>query len=557
MAGIAVLGTLALLAAVPQAAAQTGVDRPVPDAGRVLEQIQPERRLPEKPSVDLDVERRPAMRRPAGETLRVERLRITGATVFPTETLHALVADAEGRRLSLARLAALAQRITDYYRNHGYLISRAYLPAQTITGGVVEIAVLEGELGAVRIDDEAGLHGAALAPLEAIPTDAPLTANALERSLLLTSDVPGVNVTAILAPGATVGTADLRVGVTPAQRVTGFVSLDSYGNDYTGEARATGHVNFNNPLQLGDQLSLTGLISEDNLYYGRVAYQLPVNRWGTRAGAVYTYLDYRLGGDFEALDAEGNAGIASVNVRHPFVRSRAFNLYASLRYAHKLLEERIGAFDTETHAQLDNVTAGLSGDFNDSFGRGAVNAFDLRYTAGDLELDPASRAIDAATAETAGGFDKFNLGFQRLQRLSDAASLYLFYRGQYTDDNLDSAEQMSLGGAYGVRAYPQGEVSADEAHLLTVEGRLDLDLPWPGRWQAIAFIDHGYARLSAQPYTDEDNYRDLTGAGVGLNVYLPRGWRLRGHVAWRVGDDEPRAGDDDSPRAWLYVAKYF
>ena len=38
-----------------------------------------------------------------------------------------------------------------YYRAHGYFVARAYLPAQDITGGEVEIAVLEGRIGTVTV----------------------------------------------------------------------------------------------------------------------------------------------------------------------------------------------------------------------------------------------------------------------------------------------------------------------------------------------------------------------------------------------------------------------
>jgi POTRA domain, ShlB-type len=38
----------------------------------------------------------------------------------------------------------VAVRVTGLYRDRGYFLARAYLPAQEIEGGIVRIAVLEG-----------------------------------------------------------------------------------------------------------------------------------------------------------------------------------------------------------------------------------------------------------------------------------------------------------------------------------------------------------------------------------------------------------------------------
>ena len=40
---------------------------------------------------------------------------------------------------------------------------------------------------------------------------------------------------------------------------------------------------------------------------------------------------------------------------------------------------------------------------------------------------------------------------------------------QFSNKNLDSSEQLSLGGITGVRAYPSGEASGDQGYKLTTE----------------------------------------------------------------------------------------
>ena len=45
---------------------------------------------------------------------------------------------------------------------------------------------------------------------------------------------------------------------------------------------------------------------------------------------------------------------------------------------------------------------------------------------------------------------------------------------QQSSKNLNSSEKFSGGGPFSVRAYPQGEVSADEVNQLIVEGRYSI-----------------------------------------------------------------------------------
>ncbi|HWK50506.1 MAG TPA: POTRA domain-containing protein, partial [Steroidobacter sp.] len=256
-----------------------------PDAGRVLEQVTPEPAAPAPAQVELQLEDRPAISLPDDETFNVSRIRITGATHFSEQELRGCVADSEGKPLGFAALQSLARCVTLFYRERGYLLTRAYLPAQQIEGGVVEIAVLEGRLDQVRIDNSSAAGGWALAPLLHLPKDEPLTAKVLERALLLANDTPGVNLRATLAPGAGVGTSDLLVEVAPGRRVSGSISADTYGNRHTGILRPGVHLDFNNPLQLGDRLSFDALASLEDMYYLRAGYQLPINSQGTRVGA--------------------------------------------------------------------------------------------------------------------------------------------------------------------------------------------------------------------------------------------------------------------------------
>jgi len=527
-----------------------------PDAGRTSQELQARPPPPAKSMPHLDIEQptRAPLAAPAGLKIQVTGFRITGARLYPESELQALLQGAVGRELGLAELETEAARITAYYRARGYPFARAYLPAQDIKDGTVEINVLEGRYGKISINNKTAVPDRLMsAALNDIQPDAVIAAASLERGLLLLSEIPGVEVKSTLTPGASVGTADLVAEAVPGKRFSGSLDADNYGNRFTGEYRLGASLNFANPTHLGDLLTLRALSSGDGLHYARLGWQAPLGGQGTRGGIAYSDMGYKLGRDFASLDAHGSARIGTAFVQHPFIRSRAANLYGQASYDHKRLDDRIDTTATIAQKTLRNWTLVLNGDRRDDWLGGGVTSASIAWTTGKLGIDnAAAAAIDDTTARSAGRFDKYSLAASRQQRLSDATSLIISYNGQFAGKNLDSAEKFSLGGAFGVRAYPQGEASADEGHLLNLELRHVLR----ETWQAVAFVDAGSARINKIPWLADTNTRHLEGAGLGLN-WASDGWSVNSVLAWKLGSAQPTSDKDRTPRFWLQAARYF
>ena len=526
----------------------------VPDAGSVLRQIAPlpapapprdgDAALPAPPAL-------PAPQAGGGAVVRVSAFRITGATVFTEAQLQQLLQDGVGRDLDLAGLEALADRISRHYRSHGYTVARAYLPAQDVRGGTVEIAVIEGRFSAVTVR---GTAPASL-PLGALSEGAVVTDAALERSLLLASEVPGIAVRSTLQPGASVGTSELVVDVQPGERFRGNVEADNFGSRSTGRNRLGATLLVNNPAGAGDLVTLRAIASDAHLAYGRAAYQVPVGRNGTNVGAALSAMHYRLGEEFASLDAHGTADIASLFLAHPLLRTRMANMNVQLAFDDKRLRDDVDAVASTTERTVRSLTAGVTGDRSDAWGGGGAWIYSLAYTRGRLAIDtPAARALDDATAGTAGGFDKLAVVLSRQQALAPATLLFASWTGQWTPGNLDSSEKLPLGGIGGVRAYPQGEAPSDQASLLTVELRRNLS----AAWQLVAFADTATGRTNAEPWSGAGNgRRTLSGAGIGVSWAGERGLGARLYYAHKVGDARATTEPDSDGRWWLQAGWTF
>ena len=547
----------ALLATAAQAA-----HAQVPNAGTQLRQLPQAPALPRiEPEIDIESPAAAGDSVDVGPAIRVTTLRVTGQTAFTEAELVQATGFVPGADLTLAGLRALAARISDHYHASGYFLAQAYLPAQDVQSGSVTIDVIEGRYGAVEVHNAAriadGVPESVLRGLE--PGD--LIANApLERRLLLLSDVPGVLVHATLAPGDEVGTSDLIVDLAPGPPISGSLEADNAGSRYTGEYRFGGTINLNNPAGIGDQLSLRLLASDDGLAYGRASYQAPIG--AATVGVAYSHLLYSLGREFEALDGSGTADIFSLYASYPLVRSRRANLYALAGADYIMLHDEIGLVSTESNKHVQEGTFGLAADWRDSLGGGGSNVAYLGWTIGSLDIrTPAVRAVDAATARTAGTFNSVQASLARLQSVAGPLSLYGAVRGQYAFDNLDSSEQMQLGGAYGVRAYPEGEAFGDIGYVATAEARFALGGSrdtLPGEFELIAFVDTGEIQYAQDPWFTGSNHATRSGYGVGLNWFGPEGFLVRTAYARRLGTGPATSVPDDGDgHFWFQVVKLF
>jgi hemolysin activation/secretion protein len=538
----------------------------VPDAGTILrEQQKPVPEVPTRPApaIKQDEPARPALK-PA-DTMRfvLKGFRVTGNTVFAESELIGLVREYVGKEVGFADLEQAAARISRYYREHGYMVARAYIPAQTVTtDGVVEIAVIEGRFGKVELDNKSRVRDSvARGYFDAFP-GTPVTQPALERKMLLLNDLPGVGeARATLRPGSQVGESDLAVALAAAPLASGSIEYNNQGNYYTGANQLVGNLNLLSPLGLGDMLNAQLTKGFDGLEYGRLAYQIPVGSDGFKLEGAYSRTNYRLGKSFSALDSSGDADTYTLDARYPFIRTPNFNLYGQAAYDWRDFQDRVGSFSLVTDKSTRTARLTLNGDARDTALGGGITVFSLGYSDGSVNIEtPAARAIDDATAQTNGHFDKWNVSALRLQSVSERLSVFVSLSGQKAGKNLDSSEKFFLGGAYGVRAYPTGEAAGDNGYLATAELRYTFSFAaLPGVWQPFAFVDTGGVTLNENPFlVGVPNTRHLTGAGLGLTWVRASDFQVKLTVATRLGSEHSVSSDtDQKTRGWVQAIKYF
>ena len=129
-------------------------------------------------------------------------------------------------------------------RQHGLYAADAFSPEQTVIDGEVQVIVLEGRLGALKLDmkPDARLRRSTVEKhLTRLQHDSLIRRGAFDTTLLLLNDLPGVQVTPSLTPAAAQERADLRVRIDDEPMTSGYLQIDNHELRELGEYRTTGN----------------------------------------------------------------------------------------------------------------------------------------------------------------------------------------------------------------------------------------------------------------------------------------------------------------------------
>lgn len=498
-----------------------------PTTGDILRQVEPVK-LPETPkalpSVGAGEYKAPLSAKDDIKTY-VKSFKFSGNSAFSSETLSSLVKPYEGKELGINALKEVASVITKYYRDNGYFVARAYIPAQSMENGIVEIAIIEGTYGAfdmknTSLVDTADVQGY----MDYLKGGELVSTMSLERQMLIINDLSGAAVTnAEVYPGQAVGTSDFRITVSPTPKYTGYAIADNYGSRYTGENRLSVGANINSLTGIGDTLSLSGLISNTrDLKNGRIAYDRPLGYNGLKGGVSFSVTDYTLD-EIANYEAFGRTNSYNAYIAYPILKTRAHTQSVQLDYDHKNMkdsggipgsvQERQKSIDAITFKGADKRTtslANLPGSLNASIG----------YTIGHLGLkNDNAKATDEAGLNSVGNYTKLALNTVYSQYFLQDTTLQTTLKAQKSfGHNLDSSEDLSAGGSNGVRAYEDSELSGDLGYALSLDLIYNLPKIDQITHNTSLFLDHARIWKNTTTFNTEDNIRNLNALGVGYSL---------------------------------------
>lgn len=488
-----------------------------PDAGALQQQLQ--REVEQSQSSQAPgplIKKAPTPSKPTAskETLEVKKFVVSGATLVSQEQIAQTLAPFENRELSFDQIREAANSVTALYTKIGRT-AQAVIPPQDVINGVIKINILEGKVGKVIIDiDKATPSRLRSSVIQGFisannPEGGFIDMNGLERSMALLNELPGNQSTAELLAGDKEETTNISVSAKDTGIFAGRVDASNYGSPSTGAAQAVASLSLNNLSGIGDQVTFDAIGSQGSIF-GILRYGLPVGRDGWRVAAGVSTLVYKTIPSFSPTVSQGNAQTYGLYGTYAIERSVTTTKNFVVNYENKNYDNSTNGIESSRY-QLNNLTVGFNGTKNlgQQFISWGVNA-----VLGTLNIGNTNQYNnDQSGAASNGSFAK--LGFNGalisalpIERTTATVSVY----GQLANKNLNSAEQLYLGGPYGVRAYPVAQGGGAQGAVASVELMHRL----PNQLQLGAFFDAGVIQ---QYVTTWSGWQGLTNAGNTYPLY--------------------------------------
>lgn len=547
---------------------------PAVDAGSTQRDIEKLNNQNQPPAVPPREQEQTAPAPQNNVAVKVSAFQFVGAQLLPEALLQAEVARYIGQTLDYNALNQVTKKISELYREKGWL-AKVYLPPQDIQNGLVTIEINEAKLGEVHTNVAPNarlnpkLANNMLAKTQ--QKSAPLNSQALERAMLLINDTPGFSVQATLSPGAQSGETDVTLNLADKPIFNANIWADNYGSRLLGKARLNGQANFNNLTGWGDQLIVNALVSR-GLVFMQGGLEFPVGSAGTRMNIGGSVSNYQVkGGGLSNLDAQGESYSYRVGVKQPIVRSR----YSNLAFNASL--ESLNPKDSVLGLQVSNkeyraLTVGLKGDHSDNFGMGDVGGGTFwggaSISAGDLDLsgNHDDLVADSISARTDGRYNKLNFYVGRQQILAEKLSAKALFSGQLADGNLGGFEKFSLGGPYGLNGFTVGEAAADQGWMLNLEGKYAVTPQWSASLLAdsggVCQYKHTWVGWNASNPNLKNCYQ-LASLGFGVaysNPYLDARLSYGKQITDNRGLDSrgnDAEGESRKQQLWLQLSSSF
>ncbi|MBY0338039.1 MAG: BamA/TamA family outer membrane protein [Acetobacteraceae bacterium] len=511
----------------------------------------------------------PEAQRGPGEdrVVQLRRVELADATVLTGAALAGTIGPLEGQAVPLRRIEEARIAVLGAFRAAGYPFVAVNANLVPLPDGAFDLrfSVTEARVTEIRLDGDIG-PAATLALRFAEPLQAmgPLQGAALERVLLLISDIPGVTVQGVLqpvegAPGA------LRLVLRLERRAfSGLATLDNRAFRLTGPLQALLVAQANSFTNLGErtEISLYGTEGPSQRF-AQATSEVFVGRSGLRVRVYAGYGESTPRGFLAAIGYRGTSTVAGLAASYPLIRSRPANLTlnAQLDHFQGTVDANRGGASLLGRDSFQAVRLGATGQLLDPIELGPVplgsNFGAIRLHQG-LSGDMTRSARAGARAE----FTKLTFDIQRSQPIAELPwglflSAQAVVSAQWSADVLPSSEKFLLGGNRITRGYYSGQVAGDSGWAAGVELQLERGTDLPPAWRLPAmrlqtqlYLFHDRGRATQNVATERDV--SLSSWGGGVRLFLDRRAQVEAEVVRRL----ERRPDGANAAALAPVAAY-
>ena len=479
-------------------------------------------------------------------SFKLNSIKFTGNTRFTEEQLMDLICEKIGNEVTINDLITMANMVTEYYQQNGYISTIAYLPPQKVQDGNVEIVVMEGKYGKVEIE------GNKWARDKFVRATYLKDKNIEPENVLNVRDIQET-LREMNASGYMKGQVSLQDNEESAQYTDLTLQMkdrfpidfdfrfDNQGRDAIGLNRAVFFAGMYNLTGWGDKLLSTTALARRSVSQG-IFYSVPIGRHETKLNLGYSYSGLTMGEQWKEFDIKGHSHNFFAGLSRRLVKTENYKLYGDISLDIRNTkttfgEQKIVLNEYKTRALRVNFT-NIKDDFYGKWFGNVGASVGLPMLGASDEFDQYHYSWLPTNK-----FVKVNANLARLQILPMRSMAIIQAGGQWASHGLYPSEKMQFGGISSVRGYEEVFLLSDYGVTASLEFRSHipfLNRILPEKLQFIddsiqwaAFYDAGWF---GNVGTDTYGPSYVMSVGGGLIVRLTRYLSGNVYIGIPIGD---------------------
>ena len=482
------------------AGAQMERDRRAIERERIMEQIA-EDEAAKKNKVEQG--EKPAAEEAGAElSFALQQVIWNPSEILTKDQIQAVTASYIGKQVTLKDLLEMADKITNIYRDKGYMTCGAVLPPQRIHDGVVEIRLIEGKTGTVNLTGNRYTKtGYIMNRINLKPGEIANTEK-LNRDLRWFQGTNDVQLRVVMKPGAEEGTTDYDVMVFEPKNQSVTLYVDNDGYETSGRWREG--IFYNMKSLTGHRDSLRAhFIRSDGTKAWALGYSVPISKKGMRLDLDYSGNRTEvIKGELKNrnLDVTGKSTSFSLTWRVPFHVTDRSRHEAGLQYINQ---------STKT-----DLYHGLFPWVDDKINR-VIPYVSFTHYGKDSVFYHKHSFVFARRRDIDGDSDTaklYRLSSFWQKRTKDGQFWQARMDGQLgSNDPLGSSDRFFIGGVNSVRGYEEGFIGGGKGISMGIEYHIPVDKA--KRFFVYPFFDWGRVSGYAAP-----EHNTLMSAGIGLEA---------------------------------------
>jgi hemolysin activation/secretion protein len=390
----------------------------------------------------------------------LKEILIKGNKVYKNDIINQFSKQYLNKQINLDDIYKIAEEITNFYRNNGYITTKTDVPKQNINKGIVTLEIIEGYVDSIDFVDKNFVPTKIMQLIiERIKASEVFNIKKLEEEMLRLNDLGGYNFKASIKPSTNIeikekGGIDIIIEVNK-QNNNGVINYNNGNSKLIDKNNFSAQYTINNSLfnHHHTTLALNSSLNLTQMNNASIQHSLPIDSKGSSITYSLQHIKVKPGNTLEKLKIKSSYSEAAIGIKHNLVRSRTKTFALINNFI--LKNEKLSALNQKLHNNTYGaVDFGGIYDFSDTF-KGA-NIFNI---SAQQQIGNVYRKVLSSNLSWDKKYNKLLINYARMQNIYGNLNFYFEASQQYSEYKLPSNAKLSYGGYAIGRGYQSGEIS--------------------------------------------------------------------------------------------------